>query len=933
MSDYPDDETDKYDYSLFSTYPPYIHIQRAPKGVETGLYRLYQDERKEEETEDSRNVRYIKIINTDITDNIPDILDDNIKRLENLDIFIPSEKIKQILMSGEDKIKLSEALGVVPSPLRVASADSGSGHRRKYSRDLSGTGQAAGSGSITPLRGVSVGSGSITPQHKTQFSDDPLGTEHAAGTRQAAGLAARGGAFSHFGSSINLHTIFNVQNKVMFTPRKSERIASSDSNPRTIQIENLPNFNSRIGVGGVAMLFRYFQFLDAVHDLCDSNRGVWGTNVNRISTYRNLGYLYAEDIKWLLNNNYKGKKLYPSFKDSGELDFFLQCICLKIDAIDINSLVFWNYKYTPGVANEFVEPDYEDKYIPDTNAMVVKTTYLLKEYLNIEKRNPNPYIRDKCSNSLYNGLADVIGKTSYVIEAVYKTITSRPEIVYQVDAESNKTKLCGIMQKICDATGNMSTTTVKYSPNAITSEYDAAWAQASNSYINRLSEKPGQTAIVKESSPNELQLAVMCENITLMNILYTKTSKHHLVPVFSALIRCVTGAYYTDILKNEILTKHLIEAIKIFHDGAKTTQAVYYNSLGKVPKNLSETYGFVKNLRKSTPTDKAAIVTDLNQFLVHYSTLDGAISFITLEILNAYSLNAGNFYRIPNSTVPFSDNTPLAGNKNTSLTSSVRAITEGEHYQGSRLISNHKNIQECKGDTLYRCWFKSLGDLGQVLEFHTKTRHKNLSYTFIPIFLTFDRVCAELSIFFNPFTILEEQGQDTGLTFYKKTSRPKFDVLKKVIPAATVGAGTALVAGTGYAYATGTGPFSGGASMAPQDFGKVNKRNIKQKNISKRLKFMSDLDIKNKLKSVGIKITKTIRGKRKYLSRKELENKAILFNKLQNTAKRMKIKIMYKSKSRMYKYKTYKRLQKEINSKYNSNRKYKKTLVKNFNFG
>lgn len=104
-------------------------------------------------------------------------------------------------------------------------------------------------------------------------------------------------------------------------------------------------------------------------------------------------------------------------------------------------------------------------------------------------------------------------------------------------------------------------------------------------------------------------------------------------------------------------------------------------------------------------------------------------------------------------------------------------------------------------------------------------------------------------------------------------------------------------------------------------------------NVTKRISSMSNSELQNRLKSVGIKITKTIRGKRKYLSRKELENKAILFNKLQNTAKRMKIKIMYKSKSRMYKYKTYKRLQKEINSKYNSNRKYKKTLVKNFNFG
>jgi hypothetical protein len=101
---------------------------------------------------------------------------------------------------------------------------------------------------------------------------------------------------------------------------------------------------------------------------------------------------------------------------------------------------------------------------------------------------------------------------------------------------------------------------------------------------------------------------------------------------------------------------------------------------------------------------------------------------------------------------------------------------------------------------------------------------------------------------------------------------------------------------------------------------------------------MSHLKLKNKLKSVGIKITKNLRGKRKYLTRKELENKALLFNKLQNTAKKMKIKIMYKSRNGLYKYKTYKRLQKEINSKkinskYNISRKYKKPFVRNFNFG
>jgi hypothetical protein len=107
---------------------------------------------------------------------------------------------------------------------------------------------------------------------------------------------------------------------------------------------------------------------------------------------------------------------------------------------------------------------------------------------------------------------------------------------------------------------------------------------------------------------------------------------------------------------------------------------------------------------------------------------------------------------------------------------------------------------------------------------------------------------------------------------------------------------------------------------------------------------MTDSELKNKLKLVGIKITKNVRGKRKYLSRKELENKALLFNKLQNSAKRMKIKIMYKSRNRSYKYKTYKRLQKEINlknkksnrksnSKSNKKNKSKNRVVRNSNFG
>ena len=53
-------------------------------------------------------------------------------------------------------------------------------------------------------------------------------------------------------------------------------------------------------------------------------------------------------------------------------------------------------------------------------------------------------------------------------------------------------------------------------------------------------------------------------------------------------------------------------------------------------------------------------------------------------------------------------------------------------------------------------------------------------------------------------------------------------------------------------------------------------------------------------------------GKRLNLTRKEMEKKANLFKNLQLRAKKMGIKIMYKSKRRGYVYKSYRRLMNEL---------------------
>ena len=68
-----------------------------------------------------------------------------------------------------------------------------------------------------------------------------------------------------------------------------------------------------------------------------------------------------------------------------------------------------------------------------------------------------------------------------------------------------------------------------------------------------------------------------------------------------------------------------------------------------------------------------------------------------------------------------------------------------------------------------------------------------------------------------------------------------------------------------------------------------------------------------KLRSVGIRVTKDTKSGRKYLTRKELENKALNFKSLQLKAKKMGIKIMYNSKNGK-KYKSEKRLLNETKS-------------------
>jgi hypothetical protein len=100
-------------------------------------------------------------------------------------------------------------------------------------------------------------------------------------------------------------------------------------------------------------------------------------------------------------------------------------------------------------------------------------------------------------------------------------------------------------------------------------------------------------------------------------------------------------------------------------------------------------------------------------------------------------------------------------------------------------------------------------------------------------------------------------------------------------------------------------------------FGKVKSRartksKPRRKPKGKPKSKSSDTNLKNKLKMVGIKVTKMVKGKRVSLTKKELQKRISAFKKLQARAKKLKVSLKYKSTSGRYKFKSQRRLISDI---------------------
>lgn len=211
--------------------------------------------------------------------------------------------------------------------------------------------------------------------------------------------------------------------------------------------------------------------------------------------------------------------------------------------------------------------------------------------------------------------------------------------------------------------------------------------------------------------------------------------------------------------------------------------------------------------------------------------------------------------------------------------------------------------------------FKTFGDFGQILSFRSESQ---LIPNYVSIFISFDFLSATISSLFNKSTLLE--SLDTGvnnLSIYTLDFLIMDRLTKKVKELGLGGVAAAQILT--------------GISKIPIN---PKSKQIKKKSISvlsgKKLKYgLSLSNLKEKLKSVGIRVTKDVNGKRKSLTEKELIKRAESFKKLQLKAKQKGIKI----KTSKGKFKSKKSLEKELRKNKPKNNKPKKNKPKKNNFG
>jgi len=201
--------------------------------------------------------------------------------------------------------------------------------------------------------------------------------------------------------------------------------------------------------------------------------------------------------------------------------------------------------------------------------------------------------------------------------------------------------------------------------------------------------------------------------------------------------------------------------------------------------------------------------------------------------------------------------------------------------------------------------FKTMGDFLQLMTFlcleNKCENFRGISPEFvdsITAFITFDKLCIYIGSIFSSFVVGE-----TG----SKTTNPLITGLS-IFLREDIATAVSLVGYSKQSY-----NIESKKRMRREAADSLISMQSSFGKKTNKISSMSNQELKTKLKNVGINVTKiSSKGKRLNLTRKEMEKKALLFKNLQLRAKKMGIKIMYKSRTRGYMYKTYTRLMNEL---------------------
>ena len=237
------------------------------------------------------------------------------------------------------------------------------------------------------------------------------------------------------------------------------------------------------------------------------------------------------------------------------------------------------------------------------------------------------------------------------------------------------------------------------------------------------------------------------------------------------------------------------------------------------------------------------------------------------------------------------------------------AVEKLKKYSMAYLTTNYK-----PSDDIFL--YKTMGDFGQILSFcatYNDYRYNFKKANYNPIFSSFDHLSAVISSMFNKSTILETTSGNAknNLLIFKRFGFDSASLIPIMNYLPTSVARRAI-------YVQGKMDdfmqYSEEGQALRQENDPEYYLNFGKK--SNKISMTSTNDLKIKLKSVGINVTKVTRsGKRLPLTRKELEAKAKMFKNLQLRAKKMNVRLMFKSKRRGYVYKSYTRLTNDIQRK------------------